>query len=485
MNTKNIVLRAAVAMTLSTLPFITQATVYEPGKPITLAREIDATNVTVPFGVDFALTLPNSLGGLQVDPGVGVSVIVRLTLTNGATFASDISLNSLKCQYTAAAASTVTAIYSEAGGSASALFRLASGTLAASSYCLFSGGVVLASGTKDAGYGMIVSSIFDTNNVGENKSDVLSGSIISFQDAFSFTITPPPDVTIDVTKPAYSTKFVVAAPATNDGTTAVMGNISYKSLASSTAMVPATLVSAAVTDVLGSLTLTLSGTPLTSRGSVSVTAVATNCTTTTVMTASTSGIVTLNIPAADLGNATNGLTLCYHVDAANTTKIEKGSVTFGLTGTGFGTAKPNFSVASSDNVLVNFTKNGTSVKVLNIPNVTEATTGNSVNVRVYNMGATDAEVTGTLYETDPANIAGKVTPTIILGTVKPLAVMVLKPADLERLFGKTWAGRAWLQLEGGSKDLRVMALMSTNGVLVNMSDRVVEDGGKGCRGGSC
>jgi len=484
MNTNKMVLRAAVAVALGSMPFIAQATIYGPSKPITLAKEIDATGKTVPFtGTTYALTLPNTLTSAKIDPGTGVSVIIRMTLTNGATFDSTITKGSLACQY--ATAVMESAIYSEIQNGSAVFFRLASGILNAStSYCSFSGGVTLNSGNREDGYGMIVSSIFDANGLGDNRSDVNSGSIVTFADAFSFVVTPPTkDVTIDVAKPSLSQNFA------SGRMTAVLGNIAYKSLGSSTAYVITAAISpATVSSILGSVTLTLSGAPLMSRGMVSFTASAAACpANTTGTTASTSGVVSITIPSDTVNGfgsvGATGLTLCYLVDGA--TKIEKGSITFAnpLTVVGAGGATPNASVASSDNVLVKLTKNGTSVKILNIPSPAEAATGNSVNVRVYNMGSTEAEVIGTLYETDPNNVAGKVTPNVSLGVVAPKAVMVLKPDTLVTKFGKTWAGRAWLQLEGGSKDLRVMALMSTNGVLVNMSDRVVEDDGKGCRGG--
>jgi hypothetical protein len=42
----------------------------------------------------------------------------------------------------------------------------------------------------------------------------------------------------------------------------------------------------------------------------------------------------------------------------------------------------------------------------------------------------------------------------------------------------TWGGgRAWMQIEGDSQLIRVQALAKTAGILVNMSDRVIEDSG--------
>jgi len=96
MITNKIVLRAAVAMALGSMSFASQAaTAYQPNKPLTLAREITAT--TVAFGGNYALTIPaNGLSGYDVTPSTGVSLIIRLSLTSGATF-SAATADSMKC----------------------------------------------------------------------------------------------------------------------------------------------------------------------------------------------------------------------------------------------------------------------------------------------------------------------------------------------------------------------------------------------------
>ena len=98
------------------------------------------------------------------------------------------------------------------------------------------------------------------------------------------------------------------------------------------------------------------------------------------------------------------------------------------------------------------------------------------------MSSSKIKVYGTLYKID-GSVIGK---NVGLGDIDGNAVKVLKsggpaPANvgLANLFGvTTWGGgRAWLQIEGDSQQLRVQALAKTAGTLVNMSDRVIEDSG--------
>jgi hypothetical protein len=148
-------------------------------------------------------------------------------------------------------------------------------------------------------------------------------------------------------------------------------------------------------------------------------------------------------------------------------------VSFDATVTTSATSKPNVEV-SGEKVAAKYYKNGTSIKILTIPDPTD--TNNPFNIRIYNMGATDAGVYGTLYNTKGQLIG---TANTLLSTLKPKAVKVMKATDLGTLFGvTTWgAGRAWLQIEGDSQQIRAQAYAKTGGVLVNMSDRVIEDSG--------
>jgi len=68
------------------------------------------------------------------------------------------------------------------------------------------------------------------------------------------------------------------------------------------------------------------------------------------------------------------------------------------------------------------------------------------------------------------------------------AVKAIKVTDLKSKFGvTTWDGRAWMQIEGDSQQIRVQSLIRSGGAagpLINFSDRVLEDSGALCRSGT-
>jgi len=123
--------------------------------------------------------------------------------------------------------------------------------------------------------------------------------------------------------------------------------------------------------------------------------------------------------------------------------------------------------------LVTVTKNGTVVRVLNIPGVKSADRG---FVRFYNTGNQEFAVSGTLYGEDgkPIGTEGMV----LFASLKPNDVKVLDRAALEALAGnKTWDGRAWLMIQApiSSNSFKVVATVrSANGVLTNVSSDAMD-----------
>jgi len=500
MNTSNLKLPSAVAMALglSIIPTSNAlATMYAPSSPFVFASEIDIpTGSTKSFGVGLSATGDDKIT-IDISPLAGRTVNdvspleIRLTLTGGATFSSTapISLDSVVCAYTGAVNSPVN-ILNGLDGNTTITFKMKNGDIAASSpKCVVGGGagnkiiIKLNSGQKD--YGMTVSAQIAGP---DPLSFSTAGNIVTFTQAAGLSVAQNA-VTIDVANPSLSQKF--KGPTNN----AKLGVLQYKMVSDTkTAMnvdasiTPAKLVGILATDILQSPTkLTITGSPLMAGGTAyliagtiashgdcsqaSLTPLV-NGTETFKKTASVSGLVSFN--AILPSQLAAGVTVCYIVDGS--TRVEKGNITFAIENVAGSGLKPN--LTTTDQILTKFYKNGTSVKVLNIPSPTN--TQDQPYIRVYNMGGTQTKVYGSMYEQSGATGGTLLGKGIELATIDAGAVKVLAAADLAKAFSVAdWKGRAWLQLEGDSQQIRVQALIRSGGpggVLVNASDRILGDG---------
>jgi hypothetical protein len=245
---------------------------------------------------------------------------------------------------------------------------------------------------------------------------------------------------------------------------------------------------------LGTFTITVTGAALLAAQTTAATSATTagvylssdNCATsvTNGATKSSSGTqVSFASVDATVLHATNGMSVCML--ANNTNTIERGVVNFTLSSVspqdvGY---VPNLDMV--DTTLVKVEKNGTSLKVLNLPSPDYDV--DQAFIRFYNMGTTTGKVLGTLYSqglTDGTNTGGGLplgsTNVTLIESIAPGAVMVLSGQQIATKFGQTkWPGRAWLQVESEVKGLRVQALIRSGGyggTLTNMSDRVMLDG---------
>ncbi len=485
MNANNMVLRAAVVIALGSVPVVgSAASTYAPDKPVVLAREITVSpGETVAFapGDDYGLNLSiTNLKGRTVDTNFPFEM--RLTLTNGATFGT-LTGDSLTCNYSGNGTFAATKADSVLQGATNkAVFKLPGGLLSTDDpTCVFTGAINLTSGSKggNASYDMVASAyIYSTVSPSDSVSETVAGAIVTFKQAYQMGVTPN-STTIDVSSPSFSQKFLE-----NDGQSAQMGTLKYAAIDGYNNKIDGTNdqfveITAPDDDILvGDTTITLSGTPLQSQGTVVIAAGSDACNEAidlaadgNAKTASVSGVVSFSVVKTDLVNA-DGVTFCYVVDGA--TRISKGMVTFEIS-TPTGSTTPIVDVAG-DKTVGKFYKNGSSMKVLTIPDPKDV--ANPFNIRIYNMGASDTGIYGTLYNAKGERLGNANTPLVT--SLKANAVKVLKTTDLAALFGvDTWgSGRAWLQIEGDSQQIRVQALAKTAGVMVNMSDRVIEDTGK-------
>jgi len=421
---------------------------------------------------------------------------IRLTLTSGATFDTGTSLaGEFICEQFTGGAPTIPmnqAAESVLQTTPSTLtYKLNSGVI--SGACSARVTVLLASGQKE--YSLTVSAQH------QYPVDLVSvstaGSIISFAQAFNASVNPTV-TTIDVRSPALSKQFVEAGSSKSIvriGTLQYkLNGTNYNKVGGSSPYALTTLATTNSKDFIQLTKLTLSGTPLIGGAeSVFITKAGDNCAESLKLGTAgtpTSGSVTIDISNAadELANPADGLYVCYK--ANGTTPIEKGAITYKWE-TVTVAGKPNLEIPG-DKQLSNFTKNGASIKVLNIPAPTNYT--DTPYIRIYNIGDTSTTVYGTLYsQGDASNVgAGEVIggkSGVALATLAAGEVKVLDVATLAKAVSVTdWPGRAWMQIEADSQRVRVQALVRSGGpggVLVNMSDRVIADRESICRSEGC
>jgi hypothetical protein len=177
-----------------------------------------------------------------------------------------------------------------------------------------------------------------------------------------------------------------------------------------------------------------------------------------------SGKVTLDVEA---DNA-SGLGICLWTNGE--TNLQKGQVTIEVSAKTSATdMTANMSHALKH--LTTVTKNGTSLKILNIPD--RDTTGDKPSVRLYNKGESEATIIGTMYDQD-GNVIGTKDSDLLAGEkIGPKEVRILGFATIASALGVSDTGwpnqRAWMQIESDSLSLDAQGLVRTGDVLVNMS----------------
>ncbi len=493
MNTKNMnALRAAVAVALGVSPMFAAATIYSPGSPVLLASEItynEGQQIRLVGSQAINFTF-KELGGRTIDTNV-TPLEVRLKLTDGATFANTLTTDAFRCNYTAGGSNPTIAtalnVVNGAAGDSVVTFKMKDGvftTVDGKQICQFSGIIKINSGsTKD--YGMSVSAYLKSPAESDQvKLDNIAGSIVSFKQAYLLTVSPN-EVTINVASPYYSQKFGAAGTVS-----AVLGSFSYAAVDPTKILKPnslsdGSLVTVALSDVLaGGTKIVLTGDPLRTPNllvarQATTTLAADQCKTVVVAggpyevkTASVaSGAVSFDsVAATEFEHA------AFCLIASGSDRIEKGAITFTLTKpTGSGA---NLDVAG-DRILSTLKKNGTSIKVLNLPAPDDIS--ETVNIRVYNMSPNETKIYGTLYDMNGAIVGSK--SNAELATVPANGVKVINAKSIGSVLGvTTWTGRGWLQLEGDAQGIRVQALAYTGQpsatgarTIINMSDRVKAD----------
>lgn len=507
----NTSLRVAVVMLLGTT--MQGAFAASPTDPIKVASEVGSFTSVQGLGDD------TNTGGLSFDIPVMKNKLVKpktttsdepyyvnITLLNGAQFGS---VPTLSCIYsgTGAVDALVDSPPATVGGSV-ATFRLSPGATAGaptetdmlvSAVCTLNftdTAFILTSGsTKDYGI-RVTAAHFDAY---EKVSASVVGKLVTFTQGVVASVQQG-QVTVDVSSPSLSKEFVSAGWVAQNGDDTRVAQLGTINLKASTDVKSLDGADVTIGSFLGKYTLTLSGAPLAAAQETAGTGVA------------KSAGVYLSDDACDtdLGGATPTLqfasgtqvtfvdilpiaTLSVCMIANNVNSVDRGLVGFTISGVVGNvvpgslptlSSVPNLSIV--DSTLVKVEKNGTSLKVLNIPPPDYTT--DQAAVRFYNMGTTTGRVTGTLYgqgTTDGSNTGGGLplgSPNVtLIDSLAPNTVKVLTGPQIGALFGQTtWPGRAWLQVESEIKGLRVQALVRTIGVngqvLTNMSDRIMLDG---------
>lgn len=482
MNTNKVILRTAIVTALGfTLPNYATAAYLEIGSPIKLAIEIpvvDGDVVTYGNGTGFQIDMSAMAGRAISDTS---PLEVRLTLTNGAKFAGAATMANIGCDYSAAGAGGTTiaaatnpvavSVLNGAAGDSTITYKLKDGNIAGTSpKCTVSGlNIGMYGGQKP--YTMIATAYLKSN--AEPVVINTSGPIIDFTQAYGINVDTK-TVTIDVTSPSLSQKFA------GEATVVQLGLVGYTAM--NAAVIKRDGSSLAKGYILSSLKVTVSGAPLNVTNGLVLALTATDplgCTAAAGPVAKTATVA--SGVTFDFGSTTAGIGVmfCLKTDGAN--RIDKGKVNIDLTAVGANGSSPNVTISNS--LLTTVNKNGASIKVLNIPNPTSI---DKTFVRIYNLSGAKTSVYGTLYEQGGGTTAGKeLGKGKLLGEIDAGAVKVLDAPAIATIFGvSTWIGKAWLQVEGDSQQVRVQLLIRSGGAtgpLIDMSDRILEDGRALCR----
>lgn len=507
----NHALRIAVLCLLGAASHETMADVAW-GTPMVAASEIGSISAGTPVTLGHVTNVPILTSKNILNT---TFYYVKLTLTGGATFSSDVdNANKLSCKYSAAEAYGTTPVLVQIPGKDKneVTYLLSSGTLAADAACQLPNlQIALNSGIKTDGYGL--QAFVNYNTVEASTTSTNSTPLLTFAQALSVkaeTVNSNGKVTVDVRSPSLSKGFVKAASNAATDYTAIkpIGKISYSNGAGVKLLDGST--NARPSDYISKFSITVSGLPLAAAAGadgqvrsgglflaadetcaayfsggapVEVSPVAK-----TQMFEVVSGSVTLNVES--ISTNLNGRSPVVCMMANGLTSLPKGTVKFSVAVTPISPATPNVTVV--DNTLSSFVKNGASVKVLNIPSSTNY--ADASFIRIYNMSDAEATVYGTLYnqgstdasgvDTGGGTVIGK--ENIELGKIPARSVIVVSPSpanastiNLTNLVGTTWEGKAWMQVESDVQQLRVQALVRTGGaggVTVNVSERIKSDG---------
>ncbi len=416
---------------------------------------------------------------------------VVITLTGGAKFGNITGLK-LTCGYTATTLDASTDSPAAVQGGTVAGFRLKEGSMTGSCKLTFgSTALTLTSGVKDYGMKIDARHLDSYDPVSASES----GTLVTFTQGMQASVTQG-KVTIDVGGTPSSTKFVVGGGSTVSGfatpavtAVALLGSIAYTAANEVKTVGNAT---PNATTFVSKFTLTVTGAPLAAVQQTAASGVASAgvylSTTKCELSAADGGLKYASGTQVSFIGVGSSLLSNDELDVCmignDTSIIERGTVNYTISSVSpVGSSEPNLDVV--DTTLVKVGKNGTSLKVLNLPSPDYDV--DQAFVRFYNMGTTTGKIIGTLYSqglTDGTNTGGGLplgsTNVTLIDSIAPGVVTVLSGQQIAAKFGQTkWPGRAWLQIESEVKGLRVQALVRSGGyggTLTNMSDRVMLDG---------
>jgi len=474
-----------------------------------------AAGATVMDGLDLNVKIPTKLG-YPVRNASGNSLRVTVSLTNGATF---VKKPTLVCSHQAG----TTAISLSSGASAGAYSAYSWSTAAAltsftaatagayiidstpgtqttaglnsysftfpdnfnvvnadSGSCLLSlsAGAPADSATSGTTVSAVIGGVkLDASTVSLNatiisKDVVLTSAVhtiplVSFVTAYKLTVNPLQ--TFDGAHTAIATVDVgKQSKQFEQGAVAYAGGVKL-SLASGVTNLRGLGGNAlTATDVISTATLVFSGPPIRTLSNVTLVASGVCAGGTSIGTklASTTAADTISIKLKQSELVSNSATfvVCLNAPSATTSSpMEIGQVS--VAGT-METSTGAVDLESKD--LVKVTRNGTVIRVLNIPRG-DAVDPFRINIRMYNASNQKiANITGSLIGLD-----GKVIKDVVLlAELAPYNVMRVTSADLLKLVGTPWTGRPWLiiQAPASSESFKVQALMvNPNGVVSNIS----------------
>ena len=168
------------------------------------------------------------------------------------------------------------------------------------------------------------------------------------------------------------------------------------------------------------------------------------------------------ISSATVANEASGFAVCLVGDGIK-------NMVPGYVGLTVNVASPGNKITelATTSDFVEVQRNGTVVRVLNVPG--KSSDPYQVNIRMFNVSNSEiGNIKGSLYGVDGKPIAD----VLLVDKLASNNMKLLKSADLIKLVGKEWEGRAWLLIQApvSSDSFRVQVLMKNpTGELANLS----------------
>jgi hypothetical protein len=448
-------LRFAVAAVFAGGAAVSQAAFTSVAVPV--ASELPTNGILLTGGAaQIAATSPIT----TFLPSAGQNLQINVTLDNGAKFSGSPTAT---CQN--ATGSTATATLNLGGnGSNNAVFTVGlptAGTSGGYSSCQ----TLIPALTVTGAHNTVNANI--TYTYGTLASSVDAGAVITWKKGLAATLTGNQNPVALVTGGFINMSGGISgSPSLNVSAGTLRFSMAGIS-AASTSVDLSWNISAGDAMAAGSGSITLAGLPLGALDATSslwIVTASEECTAGTKVATATGGLASVTFSGLNTATMSAGVNVCMRFNG--TTAIPEGAIT----ATVGARALTNYTTDTSlsNSTLSTFSRNGSSTRAMNIPNVTNT---DQAFIRVTNTSPIAGKLYGTMYGQDGV-VLGTANVVLATNTVfTPNVTLVFDAATLKTTMGISadWAGRAQLVLTAETTGMRAHNLIRVaNGTLVSV-----------------